>query len=428
MVCLLSQKETAARIPDVNPDLYFKKIIPFRYRGGSLQFRVSQLLFSSHRIDAGTRLLLRSLEQLPVGSVGRLLDVGCGYGPIGLSLVKAGVAAEAHLVDRDALAVEYTRQNAVLNGLAGASVYGSLGYSDVPGGDFDLIVMNVPGKAGDRVIASLLAGASGYLAPGGLVAVVIVDALGDYAASVLGTVGGLEIVHDDERSGYRLIHYRFADSGAERTRDVEPLLETYLRDEFELDPDGAGAPGGAGPGLQVAHGLPDFEGPGLAAGLLMEALDRSGEAENSSGGKGVAVFNPGQGYVPVQVWDRLRPARLSLIGPDLLALRYSRWNLTENGCPDEGISLCHQIGPGVGEQGPVALLAVLLRGNEDAAESSSLAAAFSLMVESGGRLLVAGKSTSVTRLAAALERQGGLRVVDRKKRRGFGFLAARKSG
>ena len=109
----------------MNADLYFKKSIPFRYRDESLQFRVSQQLFSSHRIDPGTRFLLRSLEHLPVGSVRRLLDVGCGYGAIGLSLLKAGVANEAHLVDRDALAVEYTRQNALLNKLGGACAYGS---------------------------------------------------------------------------------------------------------------------------------------------------------------------------------------------------------------------------------------------------------------------------------------------------------------
>ncbi|MCH8101617.1 MAG: methyltransferase [Chloroflexi bacterium] len=404
----------------MNADLYFKKSIPFRYRDESLQFRVSQQLFSSHRIDPGTRFLLRSLEHLPVGSVRRLLDVGCGYGAIGLSLLKAGVANEAHLVDRDALAVEYTRQNALLNKLGGACAYGSLGYSDVPdhgSGDFDLITANIPGKAGDRVIASILADAADHLAPEGLAAVVIVDALGEFAADVLDMLSGVEIVRDGERSGHRLFHYRFSGERKGRPADADEALEKYLRDEIEVDL------GGHGYGVQVAHGLPDFEGPGIAAGLLMAALGRAGETGE---GGAVGIFNPGQGYVPLRVWERVRPGRLFLIGADLLALRYSQRNLTAYGCPEDRVSLHHQIGPELREQSPVALLAALLRGNEDANEAESLAAAFSATLEPGGQVFAAGGSTSVARLVAAIEKKGEFRVVDRKKRRGFGLLIARK--
>ncbi len=406
----------------MNADLFYKKSIPFRYRDESLQFRVSQQLFSSHRIDPGTRFLLRSLEHLPVGSVRRLLDVGCGYGAIGLSLLKAGVADEAHLVDRDALAVEYTRQNASLNELGHVRAYGSLGYSDVPetgSGGFDLVTANIPGKAGDRVIASILADAGHHLAPGGLAAAVIVDVLGEFAAGVLEAFEGIEIVHDDRRSGHRIFHYRFAGDQGGRPASAEDALEPYLRDEIEVDP------GGHGYRMQVAHGLPDFEGPGIAAGLLVEALDRAGEVRESGS---AAVFNPGQGHVPIRVWERAQPGRLFLIGPDLLALRYSRWNLAENGCPEDRVSVRHQIGPALREQGPVALLAALLRGNEDAVEAASLAAAFASTIGPGGQVFAAGRSTSVARLAAALEKTGELRVVDRKKRRGFGLLVTRMPG
>ncbi|MCH8221971.1 MAG: methyltransferase [Chloroflexi bacterium] len=404
----------------MNADLFYKKTIPLRYRDTSLRFRVSQQLFSSHRIDPGTRFLLRSLEQLPVGSVRRLLDVGCGYGAIGLSLLKAGVVTEAQLVDRDALAVDYTRQNASLNGLENVSVHGSLGYSDVSdygAKGFDLIAANIPGKAGDRVIASMLAGAGDHLAPGGLAAVVIVDALGDFAADVLGTLGSVEIVHDDVRSRYRLLHYRFGGDERESAGAEDPL-EPYLRDEIEVDL------GGHEYAMQAAHGLPDFEGPGIAAGLLIEALDRAGEIGESGS---AAVFSPGQGYAPLGVWQRTRPRHMFLVGPDLLALRYSHRNLTANGCPEERISVHHQTGPALRDQAPVALLAALLRGNEDAVEAASLAAAFSSMIEPGGQMFAAGRSTPVARLAAAVEKVSEFRVVDRKKRRGFGLLIARRS-
>ena len=201
--------------------------------------------------------------------------------------------------------------------------------------------------------------------------------------------------------------------------DAGDPLAPYLRDEIEVEP------GGDGYGMRVAHGLPDFDGPGTAAGLLVEALGRAGET-----GKGgsAAVFNPGQGFVPLGVWRRTRPEHLFLIGSDLLALRYSQRNLTGNSCPEERVSVHHQTGPALREQGPVGLLAALLRGNEDAAEAASLAAAFASTIEPGGQMILAGRSTSVARLATAIEREGEFRVVDRKKRRGFGLLLARKRG
>ena len=74
------------------------------------------------------------------------------------------------------------------------------------------------------------------------------------------------------------------------------------------------------------------------------------------------------------------------------------------------------------------MLVALLRGNEDANESASLVGAFAAGVEAGGRMIVAGKSTSVVRITAALEKRGDFRVVERKKRRGFGLLVAERLG
>src|SRR3989304_3280355 len=56
-----------------------------------------------------------------------------------------------------------------------------------------------------------------------------------------------------------------------------------------------------------------------------------------------AVFNPGQGHIAVALWRILRPDFIELIGRDLLALRYSRFNLIQNGCPSEKITLSHQV-------------------------------------------------------------------------------------
>ena len=86
----------------MDADIYFKQEIDLRHEGRSLRLRVAQDLFSSFQADAGTRLLLRTLSGVEAG---RVLDLGCGYGPLGLALRSVGTRSEVHMVDRDALAV-----------------------------------------------------------------------------------------------------------------------------------------------------------------------------------------------------------------------------------------------------------------------------------------------------------------------------------
>src|SRR6266508_1524180 len=114
-------------------DIYFKKVVGFNFAKRSLKFRVSQDLFSSHDVDVGTRFLLRTIVTAPhVGRPAAILDLGCGYGPVGLTLKSVHRDAVLHMTDRDALAVEYARQNATINGFAdGVEAYGSLGYDDL---------------------------------------------------------------------------------------------------------------------------------------------------------------------------------------------------------------------------------------------------------------------------------------------------------
>src|SRR5216684_2970136 len=95
-------------------DPYFKKIVQYKYRDNNLEFRVSQSLFSSYAIDTGTQRLLRTLASEKFDAYSKVLDLGCGYGPIGIALKSAYKPSIVHMVDRDALAIEYSRQNAEL--------------------------------------------------------------------------------------------------------------------------------------------------------------------------------------------------------------------------------------------------------------------------------------------------------------------------
>ncbi|MGB2695125.1 MAG: methyltransferase [Dehalococcoidia bacterium] len=132
-----------------DPDPYFKKRISFEHQGEQLEFDVAHTLFSSHEIDQGTALLLRTLD---VEAPARVLDLGCGYGALGITLGRCFPDANVTMIDSDLLAVRYAHHNCALNNITNAQVIAGVGIDDAPPGDFDLIVSNIPAKIGDDAI------------------------------------------------------------------------------------------------------------------------------------------------------------------------------------------------------------------------------------------------------------------------------------
>src|SRR5215217_6577982 len=114
-------------------DVYFKKRLDYYCRGQSFAFDVAHTLFSSHQIDEGTDLFLRTLD---VGAPRTILDMGCGCGVIGIVLARLCPDAQVYSLDRDLLAVRYTRHNAALNGTPNVAVIGSVGLEQAPSQPF----------------------------------------------------------------------------------------------------------------------------------------------------------------------------------------------------------------------------------------------------------------------------------------------------
>jgi 16S rRNA (guanine1207-N2)-methyltransferase len=148
-----------------------------RLRGREYTFHSTWGLFNPRRVDPGSRLLVETLQVNP-GDV--CLDMGCGYGPVGLVLASLNAPAEAHLVDKDFVAVEYARRNATLNGLGNARVYLSNAFSHVPGICFDCVASNLPAKAGNEMLALIIHDAHAALRPGGRFYVVTISGLKSY--------------------------------------------------------------------------------------------------------------------------------------------------------------------------------------------------------------------------------------------------------
>ena len=167
-------------------DPYFKKRVSLNPRDGErLEFDVAHTLFASHEVDLGTQLLLRYIEAEPAPR--RILDLGCGYGVLGIALARRFPGAEVVLADSDLLALRYAGANAILNEATNVHAVGSVGLEQVPAGTFDLIVSNVPAKIGDRAIEEdfVLAPRS-RLAPGGAYWFVVVSGLNQLTKRLAG--------------------------------------------------------------------------------------------------------------------------------------------------------------------------------------------------------------------------------------------------
>jgi 16S rRNA G1207 methylase RsmC len=157
-------------------------------RGQNLQFESTWGLFSPREIDAGTRLLLQHVEIAPDADC---LDLGCGYGPIGLTLAALAPQGQTLLVDKDFVAVEFTQRNLAQNQLGNARAFLSNGFAQIPAeARFDLIASNVPAKVGKELLAILLHDAHRYLRPGGALYLVTISGLREFIKRNLNEIFG----------------------------------------------------------------------------------------------------------------------------------------------------------------------------------------------------------------------------------------------
>lgn len=126
------------------------EVIRYRVRNIELAFTTDAGVFSRKRVDFGSALLI---ENLPPQN-GRLLDLGCGYGPIGISLAALNPGLEVVMADINKRALTLAAKNIELNRLANVSVVESNGFSAVQG-RFSTIVTNPPIRAGKKTLYPL---------------------------------------------------------------------------------------------------------------------------------------------------------------------------------------------------------------------------------------------------------------------------------
>ncbi len=147
-------------------------------RGQSLKFSSTWGLFSPREIDSGTDLLLKYID---ITENDHILDLGCGYGSIGITLAKEAKNGSVLMVDKDFVAVDYARRNIELNRLGNAQAMLSNGLAQIPKDKkFTTVVSNIPAKVGKEMLSIFLHDIKEHLEPGGQFVVVTINGLRDY--------------------------------------------------------------------------------------------------------------------------------------------------------------------------------------------------------------------------------------------------------
>ena len=174
---------TRESLPGLRQDTVFTEVLCEK----KLTFHTTWGLFSPREIDSGTRLLLDHIVMPPNASV---LDLGCGYGALGLALAASDPANHVTMVDKDFVAIEYCRKNAEANKLQNTTVLLSNGLQQVEAGGFDMVVTNLPAKSGKELYYLMFYDAYDRLSSGGSFYIVTINGLRGFVKRVFNEVFG----------------------------------------------------------------------------------------------------------------------------------------------------------------------------------------------------------------------------------------------
>ena len=154
----------------------------------TLNYHTTWGIFSPREIDSGTKLLMKYIEINPTDDC---FDLGCGYGPIGLTMAKLAPQGNTVLVDKDFMAVEYSNKNASTNNINNAKAILSNGFQHIDAKQrFDVIASNVPAKVGKEMMSLMLHDAHKHLNKDGSLYLVTVNGLRQYMKRNLKEVFG----------------------------------------------------------------------------------------------------------------------------------------------------------------------------------------------------------------------------------------------
>jgi len=158
-------------------------------KGIELRLRTAPGLFSPRAVDAGTLAMLSRVE---FGREDKVLDLGCGYGVVGLVAARLGRPERVWLVDKDPAAVEIARANLAANDASAATVVLSDGFRSFFETGFDKILCNPPYQADFAVPKHFIEKGFNRLMVGGTLFMVTKRALW-YRNKITSVFGGVKV-------------------------------------------------------------------------------------------------------------------------------------------------------------------------------------------------------------------------------------------
>jgi len=169
------------------------------YKGHTISLVSSSGVFSKDHVDLGTLLLLESLS-LP--EEGEVLDMGCGYGVLGIAIAKSRPRLKVTMVDINPLAIKLARENIEINRVPNAIALRSDLYSQLEGKKFDLILSNPPLAAGYKTIFPMIEGAKLFLKEYGCLVLVLRKGTNAIPRKMKEVFNNVSLI--SRRSGYKV--------------------------------------------------------------------------------------------------------------------------------------------------------------------------------------------------------------------------------
>ena len=184
---------------DSNPNVaHHEKVISFKLFDKQIELITDSGVFSKNRVDEGSLAFLKVL--LPLNLTGKILDLGCGYGTIGLTIAMFSTDARVTLADINSRALALCSENAKLLGLSQRVTCLQSNIFENIEGIYDSIVINPPIRAGKSVTYSMYQGSYDRLIDGGSLYIVIRKNQGGPTASkyIENLFGNIELLKRDK--------------------------------------------------------------------------------------------------------------------------------------------------------------------------------------------------------------------------------------
>jgi hypothetical protein len=336
--------------------------------------------------------------------------------------------------DRDELARIFTQGNAALNGLGPPVLRAYTEPLLSGGGGWDLILSNIPAKAGEPVLEDFIRRSPALLAPGGRALIVVVAPLAGFFRRRL-EAAGVSLAGEERGPEHTVLAYGAGGQAASPAVPAEDRPPAYLRRRARYEMEGLGY------NMDTVYGAAGFDQPGEEAVTAAKLLRRLGAATFRGSGAPALIHEGGQGHFPLwflrflEQGGKAAPELLVLHGRNILALGAARDNIAAGGPAlrlvpgvDPALDL-DRLSAALGEsagQGRCGFIAAFPQAVPRTSRQASLWEALSALLLPGGLALFGLPAAEAERLDK--RKPPGFSRLGDLKRRGFRALAYRRSG